>query len=118
MLEAFTRVVQIPRLHDAIEGCRSMLRERIGRRVERRRARLQETTRRLDALSPLAVLARGYAVAYREGAKKPILAAQSVAVGERLRVRLHKGELGVIVRDGGRWLDPGPLFAEPEENES
>ena len=118
VLEAFTRVVQIPRLHDAIDGCRSMLRERIGRRVERRRARLQETTRRLDALSPLAVLARGYAVAYREGAKKPILEAQSVAVGERLRVRLHKGELGVIVRDGGRWLDPGPLFAEPEENES
>ena len=118
VLEAFTRVVQIPRLRDAIEGCRSMLRERIGRRVERRRARLQETTRRLDALSPLAVLARGYAVAYREGAKKPILEAQSVAVGERLRVRLHKGELGVIVRDGGRWLDPGPLFAEPEEGES
>lgn len=94
-----------------------MLRERIGRRVERRRARLQALTRRLDALSPLAVLARGYAVAYREGAKRPILAAQDVAVGERLRVRLHKGELGVIVRDGGKWLDPGPLFADPAEDE-
>jgi exodeoxyribonuclease VII large subunit len=117
VLEAFTRVVQIPRLRDAVGGCRSMLRERIGRRVERRRAGLQERTRRLDALSPLAVLARGFAVAYREGAKKPILAAQDVAVGERLRVRLHKGELGVIVRDGGKWLDPGPLFAEPSEAE-
>jgi exodeoxyribonuclease VII large subunit len=117
VLESFTRVVQIPRLRDAVEGCRSMLRERIGRRVERRRARLQALTRRLDALSPLAVLARGYAVAYREGAKRPILAAQDVAVGERLRVRLHKGELGVIVRDGGKWLDPGPLFADPAEDE-
>ena len=72
----------------------------------------------LDALSPLAVLARGFAVAYREGTKRPILAAQDVAVGERLRVRLHKGELGVIVRDGGKWLDPGPLFADPQEEES
>jgi exodeoxyribonuclease VII large subunit len=117
ILESFTRVVQIPRLRVAVEGCRSMLRERISRRVERRRARLQETTRRLDALSPLAVLARGYAVAYREGTRKPILEALNVAVGERLRVRLHKGELGVIVRDGGKWLDPGPLFAEPSEPE-
>ena len=115
VLEAFPRVVQMPRRRDAIAGCRSMLRERIGRRVERRRAGLQELTRRLDALSPLAVLARGYAVAYREGAAAPILSAESVAVGERIRVRLHKGELGAIVRDGGRWLDPGPLFAEPEE---
>ncbi|HEY1250190.1 MAG TPA: exodeoxyribonuclease VII large subunit [Thermoanaerobaculia bacterium] len=116
-LESFTRVVQIPRLRDSVEGCRSMLRERIGRRVDRRRARLRELTRRLDALSPLAVLARGFAVAYREGAKRPILAAQDVAVGERLRVRLHRGELGVIVRDGGKWLDPGPLFAGPSEPE-
>ena len=116
VLESFTRVVQIPRLRDAVEGCRSMLAERIGRRVDRRRARLRELMRRLDALSPLAVLARGFAVAYREGAKRPILAAQDVAVGERLRVRLHQGELGVIVRDGGKWLDPGPLFAEPAED--
>lgn len=115
VLESFARVVQIPRRRDAIGGCRSMLRERMGRRVERGRARLHALSRRLDSLSPLAVLARGYAVAYREGAKKPILTAESVAVGERLRVRLHQGELGVIVRDGGKWLDPGPLFADAEE---
>jgi exodeoxyribonuclease VII large subunit len=113
VLESFTRVVEIPRLRLSVAGCRSMLQERIGRRVDRRRARLRELMRRLDALSPLAVLARGFAVAYREGAKRPILAAQDVAVGERLRVRLHQGELGVIVRDGGKWLDPGPLFADP-----
>ena len=114
-LEAFPRVVQLPRRRVSIEGCRSMLRERIARRLEKRRSGLRELFRRLDALSPLAVLARGYAVAYREGARKPIVEAMSVAVGERLRVRLHKGELGVIVRDGGRWLDPGPLFADPPE---
>jgi exodeoxyribonuclease VII large subunit len=113
-LESFLRVVQVRRRRDGVANCRGMLRERIGRRVERRRASLQQLSRRLDALSPLAVLARGYAVAYREGAKAPILAADSVAVGERIRVRLHRGELGAIVRDGGRWLDPGPLFADPE----
>ena len=95
-----------------------MLRERTERHIERQRAALRERVRRLDALSPLAVLARGYAVAYREGTRDPVLAAESVAVGERLRVRLHKGELGVIVRDGGRWLDPGPLFADPPEEAS
>jgi exodeoxyribonuclease VII large subunit len=35
-----------------------------GRVVERRRARLETASARLDALSPLAVLARGYAVAH------------------------------------------------------
>lgn len=38
---------------------------RAGRLVERRRARLQQVSGRLDALSPLAVLARGFAVARR-----------------------------------------------------
>jgi exodeoxyribonuclease VII large subunit len=117
VLESFLRVVQVERRRDAIGSCRDLLRERIGRRIERRRAGLGEHSRRLEGLSPLAVLARGYAVAYREGAKAPILSAASVAVGERLRVRLHEGELGVIVRDGGRWLDPGPLFAEPGKEE-
>lgn len=115
LLEAFPRVAQLPRRRDAIAGTRSMLRERMGRRLERRRAALTECARRLDALSPLAVLSRGYAVAFREGAAAPILAARSVAIGERIRVRLHEGELGAVVREGGRPGDPGPLFAKEGE---
>ncbi|MFY9552595.1 MAG: exodeoxyribonuclease VII large subunit, partial [Thermoanaerobaculia bacterium] len=79
-------------------------------------ARLSELAQKLGILSPLAVLARGYAVAYREGSLAPILAASTVSTGERIRIRLHEGELGAVVRDGGRRLDEGPLFREEGED--
>jgi exodeoxyribonuclease VII large subunit len=115
LLEDFARVAELPRRRDRIGNLRSMLAEKVGRRLERRHARLQEATRKLDVLSPLAVLARGYAVAYRAGAAEPITAASQVAIGERIRVRLHEGELGAVVREGGRRPGAGPLFAGREE---
>ena len=115
LLEAFPRVAQLPRRRDAVAGRRSMLRERMSRRLERQRAALQERAGRLEALSPLAVLARGYAVAFRDGSASPILTAESVSIGERIRVRLHRGELGAVVREGGSAGDAGPLFRKAEE---
>ena len=100
---------------DRVADLKSMLGERAGRRLERRRAGLRELARKLEILSPLAVLARGYAVAFREGSAAPITAAAQVAVGERIRVRLHEGELGAVVRDGGRLAGAGPLFGDREE---
>lgn len=51
---------------------------------------------RLEALSPLKVLARGYSVLTTE-AGGVVGAAEQVDVGERLRVRLARGELRVAV---------------------
>jgi exodeoxyribonuclease VII large subunit len=115
VLADFPRVAEIRRRRAAIINARSLLGERTGRRLERLRAHLQELSRKLDVLSPLAVLARGYAVAYRDGSTAPILAASSVTIGERIRVRLHEGELGAVVRDGGRRADNGPLFRQEGE---
>ena len=50
-----------------------------------------------------------------ERARAPNVSAESVAIGDRIRVRLHQGELGVVVRDTGRPLDDGPLFGGPRE---
>jgi len=46
----------------------------------------------LDALSPLAVLHRGYAIA-QDTSGKPLRDATSVSVGDQVRVRLSKGNL-------------------------
>jgi exodeoxyribonuclease VII large subunit len=116
VLMEFPRVAELPRRRDAIASLKSMLVERIGRWEERRRARLGQVARKLEILSPLAVLARGYAVAYRDGSSSPILSASMVSMGERIRVRLHEGELGAVVRDTGRPVDAGPLFREREED--
>jgi exodeoxyribonuclease VII large subunit len=61
-------------------------------RLEEARTRLAVCAAALDALSPLAVLQRGYALAEGEGGRL-LRAAPSVGVGERVRVRLAEGAL-------------------------
>ena len=53
---------------------------------------------RLDALSPLAVLGRGYAVCWNADRTHAIRDATAAAPGDRVRVTLAKGELDCEVR--------------------
>jgi exodeoxyribonuclease VII large subunit len=62
-------------------------------------ARLQEYAGRLEALSPLAVLARGYAVCWNEDRSRVIRDAAAAPPGSSVRVRLARGELHCDVRD-------------------
>ncbi len=57
------------------------------------RAKLAAVTAGLDALNPLAVLARGYSITYRDGDSRPVTAATAVSPGDRLRTRLATGEI-------------------------
>ena len=54
---------------------------------------------RLGALSPLAVLGRGYAICYRSAAGTILKDARSVDPGERVSVRLQHGRLGCEVKE-------------------
>ena len=67
-------------------------------RLEEARSRLAVAAAALDALSPLAVLQRGYALAEGEGGRL-LRAAPSVGVGERVRVRLAEGALRCRVEE-------------------
>jgi exodeoxyribonuclease VII large subunit len=58
---------------------------------------LSETVTRLDALSPLAVLGRGYALARRESDGRIVRAAGDVSLGDRLELRLASGQIGAEV---------------------
>ena len=70
--------------------------ERVSReRLARDGAHLAGVAGRLDAMSPLAVLARGYAVVSREG--RPLRDAGEVTRGGRVQVRLHRGTLDCSV---------------------
>jgi exodeoxyribonuclease VII large subunit len=67
-------------------------------RLQTARARLALVATALDALSPLAVLQRGYAIAEQADGRL-LRDASSVSPGDELRVRLAKGRLTARVED-------------------
>lgn len=85
----------------------ALLRETL-RSVESSRVRLERLAAGLEALSPLAVLGRGYAIARREADGAIVRRSRDVVSGEALRLRLGEGELhvrveappGAVVGDG------------------
>ena len=68
------------------------------------RAALGEGAARLEELSPLAVLGRGYAVVRRERDGAVVLRADQVTPGERLAVRVAEAEIEAAV-EGVRPLE-------------
>jgi len=67
--------------------------------AERARARLGEGAARLDALSPLAVLRRGYAMATRVDDGRLLHRAADVTTGDAIRVVLGEGGLQATVTE-------------------
>jgi exodeoxyribonuclease VII large subunit len=65
----------------------------IARRRHRADAQLRDSAGRLASLSPLAVLGRGYAVAWNDDRTRVLRDASETIVGDRIRVTLAKGEL-------------------------
>jgi exodeoxyribonuclease VII large subunit len=65
----------------------------IARRHHADEARLRGAAGRLDALSPLAVLGRGYAVCWDAGRTRIIRDAATVQNGEAVRVEVERGAL-------------------------
>jgi exodeoxyribonuclease VII large subunit len=63
------------------------------RRRDRARAQLQHAAGRLETLSPLAVLGRGYAVAWNADKTRVLRDASTVSAGDTVRVTLSRGEI-------------------------
>jgi exodeoxyribonuclease VII large subunit len=76
---------------------------RMAELITRRRlaadGRVRQFAGRLDALSPLAVLGRGYAVCWNDARTSIIRSAAAVAPGDGIRVTLAEGELRARVEE-------------------
>jgi exodeoxyribonuclease VII large subunit len=76
-----------------LESAARALRREGAAAAERGRARLTALVGRLDTLSPLAVLGRGYAIARRVRDGAILRRASEVAAGDTVAVRLAEGEI-------------------------
>jgi exodeoxyribonuclease VII large subunit len=74
------------------------LRAGAGRGAARADARFRVLAGRLDSLSPLAVLARGYAVCWNADHTRALRRADDAPAGSRVHVRLHEGEIECEVK--------------------
>jgi exodeoxyribonuclease VII large subunit len=70
----------------------------VARDHERARARVQHAVARLEAMSPLSVLGRGYAVAWNADKTRVLRDADAAANGDVIHVTLARGELECEVR--------------------
>ena len=109
----------------ALEGRKArlqLIRERteiaIKSSLARERQKLRAVTGTLDAVSPLSVLSRGYAIAFaqRGRRKRPVLDSMTVEVGEALEVQLKKGRLLCTV--DGRTMGLESVWPEVETAEN
>jgi exodeoxyribonuclease VII large subunit len=73
------------------------LRTRVDRLLISRRRRLESADLQLQERSPFQLLERGYSVAY-DSAGRVLRSPDQIAVGEKISVRLAKGELDATVR--------------------
>jgi exodeoxyribonuclease VII large subunit len=69
------------------------LRRAMEQRLERSRGQLAAQTARLEALSPLNVLSRGYSLTCREVDQALVRTSEQVRPGDRLVTRVHRGRI-------------------------
>lgn len=97
-LVASSPAARLQTMHLRIDHLQSGMRRSAQRQLASAGERLQRLAATLQALSPLATLARGYAIVLDQSGVV-LRDAGRVAVGARLRVRMAHGELGCRVED-------------------
>jgi len=98
-LDAFDLGRRLARNRAALVGVDARLRQTVVARTHRARARLGAFAGRLDSLSPLAVLARGYAVCWNDDRTRAIRDAADVSSGDTIHVTLSRGSIAAKVSD-------------------
>jgi exodeoxyribonuclease VII large subunit len=92
-LSTFDAGRRLAAIRTRLVGVDGRMRNAATRRQDRARAQFQETIGRLETLNPLAVLGRGYAVAWNADKTRVLRDASSVESGDTVRVTLARGEL-------------------------
>ena len=92
-LQTFDASRRLGALRTRLVGADGRLRTAAARRQDRATAQLQAAAGRLESLSPLAVLARGYAVAWTADKTRALRDASTVNRDDDIVVTLSRGEI-------------------------
>ena len=92
-----------------IDGAVRAAQASILRRLAERKARLTAAVARVDALSPLAVLGRGYAICERRADRTIVRRAADVEVGDSISVLLEEDTLDCTVDAARKGTTPSGL---------
>jgi exodeoxyribonuclease VII large subunit len=84
---------RIMRFYQRLDELAAKLPREAQRRIDALRERTGFAAGKLEGLSPLQVLGRGYSVTTRADDARPLLDAAGLAAGDRLRTRLARGEV-------------------------
>ena len=96
-LETFRLDRQLEARRERVSGAEQRLRALFARRVETRRAALSGLLGKLDTLSPLGVLSRGYALVWDASGQRLLRRASEATLGEEVKIGLHEGALRATV---------------------
>lgn len=88
---------QIREAHHQINHALKILNSLTLRAIHKQEHALGSLAAKLDALSPLSTLKRGYAIATRDSDKHVLLRAVEVNTGDKIHVKLMEGELDCLV---------------------
>ena len=109
-LETFDPRHRLASVRARLVARESALARALTRRLHVAESRFKNAAARLDGLSPLAVLGRGYAVCWNESRTHILRDAAAVNPGDRVRVTLEHGELECDVQ---RTVEPNDGTLEP-----
>jgi exodeoxyribonuclease VII large subunit len=107
-LETFDLRRRFGQVRTRLAGADGRLAAGVTRRLHLADGRLRGGAARLESLSPLAVLGRGYAVCWNEDRTAIVRDAAHVNAGDRVHVRLQHGELDCDVRATAPAPRPSP----------
>ena len=96
-LEAFRLDRQLQARREHLQASEARLRRLFASGLQTRRASLGGLLGKLDTLSPLAVLSRGYALVWDASGAHLLRRASDAALGDEVRIRLHDGALRAAV---------------------
>ena len=75
------------------------LQRAIEQQLRRCKEQLSAAAGRLDALSPLAVLARGYAIVFSDQSGQAVRRARELAAGDQINIRLSEGRVRALITE-------------------